>query len=134
MPNGRSGGFAVWSSELERLLATISPATVVGRPFEAEARRRVVSAEAALRLLKELTAHKEPHEGRTVGVEEQDHAYYIAHLGGTETWVVVENDSPLFEQFREWHKRWCEDRNLRDEMSKRQDSRSPKRWWDRWFK
>jgi hypothetical protein len=40
-------------------------------------------------------------------VEEQDHSWYIAHLGvDPKGWMVIREDSLLYEGFRRCHAEW----------------------------
>jgi hypothetical protein len=40
-------------------------------------------------------------------VEEQDHSWYIAHLGtDPKGWIAIKEDSLLYEGFRRYHAEW----------------------------
>jgi len=98
MPNGRSGGFAIRRIDLKQLLLSVPPTAVIGTRFgEATA---VSGAEAGHAL------ENDPHE--SLGIEEQEHDYYIIHVGGRGTWIVVTPDTPIFAELRHHHKRWLE--------------------------
>ncbi|MBM2812791.1 MAG: hypothetical protein HW416_3550 [Chloroflexi bacterium] len=98
MPNGRSGGFAIKRIDLEQLLLSVPPVTVIGTWF---ARSGPVSAAEASHALKDKS-------GESLGVEEQDHLDYIIHVGGTETWIYVTPDTALYAELRHHHKQWLE--------------------------
>ena len=98
MPNGRSGGFAITRIDLEYLLSSLPPATIVGTSFIL---LRSVSAVEAIRALND-------HPKESVGVEEQDQADYIIHAGGTNTWIVVTPDKPIYSRLRQQHRQWLE--------------------------
>jgi hypothetical protein len=98
VPNGRSGGFAIERNDLVQLLLSVPPVTVIGAWFT---RLGPVSAEEANHALKNNPA-------KSLGVEEQDHSDYIIHVGGTDTWIVVTPETPLYTELRHHHKLWLE--------------------------
>jgi hypothetical protein len=98
VPNGRSGGFAIKRIDLEQLLLSVPPVTVIGMRF---AQPGAVSAAEASHALKD-------NPGESVGVEEQDHMDYIIHVGRTNTWIVVTPETPLYTELRHHHKLWLE--------------------------
>lgn len=98
MPNGRSGGFAIKRIDLEQLLLSVPPVTVIGMRFSGSG--TVTAAEASHAL--------QNNHGESLGVEEQDQLDYIIHVGGTATWIVVTPDTPLYTELRHRHKRWLE--------------------------
>jgi len=95
MPNGRSGGFAIKRIDLEELLRTVPDSTTVGTRFRGDF-RAVTVAEVRRAI------QADPRD--QVGVEEQDHVYYIVHLGTDgEDWFDVKPGTPLYAQFRRHH-------------------------------
>src|SRR3954469_11616443 len=80
MPNGRSGGFSIRKSDLQRLLNGLTDHAIVGQTLAALISARRLSVPAAgidAVILTELLSTFRPEK---VWVEEQDHAYYIIHL------------------------------------------------------
>jgi len=98
VPNGRSGGFAIKGIDLEQLLLSVPPVTVIGTWF---AGLGPVSAAEASHALK-----NNPRE--SLGIEEQDGLDYIIHLGGTQTWIVVTPETPLHTELRHHHTQWLD--------------------------
>ena len=96
MPNGRSGGFYLKRYELEQLLSKCEDDTAIGKTL-----KKLVTAS-------ELRQVLDQWKGDEVLVEEQDHAWYIVHFSDPEPdrWVLVSNDSPLFDGFRRHHEEW----------------------------
>lgn len=102
MPNGRSGGFLLETSELRRLVGQASvelPSTMLvddsgPRPRETDS--------------KELLGLIEKCPFERVAVEEQDHSTYIVHLRNDPTpiWIVVFSKSPLLADLKQRHARW----------------------------
>jgi hypothetical protein len=55
----------------------------------------------------ELAQRLDRHGEEDLPVEEQDHSWYIAHLGADPRgWIDIEEDSPLYEGFRRCHADW----------------------------
>lgn len=101
MPNGRTGGFAVTRSELERLLKGVSSDALIGKRFHP--RTTPVSAS-------ELGGMLETHPVDPIGIEEQNcGSSFIIHLEiefdkheeHLERFVWVFNDSPLYQHLQQ---------------------------------
>jgi hypothetical protein len=99
VPNGRSGGFAIKRNDLVQLLLSVPPVRVIGTWFT---RLGPVSAAEASHAIKDKP-------GGSLGVEEQDQRDYIIHIGGTDTWIVVTPDTPLYTKLRHHHKQWLDE-------------------------
>jgi hypothetical protein len=86
MPNGRSGGFLIETSDLKRLISAVSADAPIAMVVDESSgpRPRETDAKEVLRLVGECAYER-------VAVEEQDHASYIIHLRNVPTpiWVVV---------------------------------------------
>jgi hypothetical protein len=95
MPNGRTGGFYLRRDEFEHLLTHCADDAVVGKTL-----KKPVTASA----LRQVLDH---WKGDEIPVEEQDHTWYIVHF---REWVMVSNDSVLFDGFRRYHAEWLEER------------------------
>ena len=115
MPNGMSGSLSITKFELRALLTNYPDTAVVGVSAAslAEARRTGTAPEGAT--VSDLLRHLAEFVGETVWIEEQDHSYYVMHLGEEqefgpiEKWIIVKSSSPLFQPFRERHRaagRW----------------------------
>jgi hypothetical protein len=99
MPNGRSGGFPLEKADLVRWIAGIPPTVEIGRVTPGERPRSAAVAEVAA-LLESC-----PHD--RIAAEEQDHAFYIIHLSNQPVvWVIVDSESPLFQNIRQRHLHW----------------------------
>jgi hypothetical protein len=99
MPNGRSGGFRISVGQVRQLLGSLTGDAVVGELFGHGGAVIVTASQFAQRV--------DQHDEEDVPVEEQDHSWYIAHLGADHTnWVVIEENSPLYEGFRQCHEEW----------------------------
>jgi hypothetical protein len=99
MPNGRSGGFVIETADLEQIVEGVSPDMVVGEVFTG-AKPQETAAADIVRLIQQCSNDR-------LGVEEQDHAYYIVHLSNSGTkWLIVDSSSPIFTELRNRHVRW----------------------------
>jgi hypothetical protein len=99
MPNGRSGGFRISVAQCRELLEGLPCETRIGQVIGFFGPKGVTIAKLAQR----LDGYKEVD----FFVEEQDHKWYIAHLGaGPKGWIVIKEDSPLHEGFRSSHAEW----------------------------
>ena len=89
-------------AEFEQLLKEHDGQTVVGKT-----RRQSATAADVMRALKEWTR---------VPIEEQDHSWYIVHFP---EWVMVAEDSRLFERFCQSHaaflENWAKERRKGEE-------------------
>jgi hypothetical protein len=101
MPNGRTGGFAVTRSELERLLKGLSSDAPIGKRFHP----CIAPVSAS-----ELSGMLETHPVDSIGIEEQGYgSSYIIHLEinfdkheeHLERFVGVFSDSPLYQHLRQ---------------------------------
>lgn len=97
MPNGRSGGFVIKRKELKSLLKGFDNSTIIGSTFKG---LTPVTANAAINLL------KYPWRWGPIGIEEQDHKFYILHLS---EWFSVDASSPLYTLLREYHINWLKE-------------------------
>lgn len=88
MPNGRTGGFYLEPSELERLLSRLAGDVVVGKTL-----REPVTASAMMQRLGKLERDRIP-------IEEQDNSWYIVHFP---EWITVDEKSTLFMGLRLAH-------------------------------
>jgi len=103
MPNGRSGGFAIKRIDLEELLRSVPDSITVGNRFLSDF--HAVTAAEVRRAIQ-----TDPRD--QVGVEEQDHVYYIVHLGtDREDWFAVKPGTPLYTQFRRFHTDWLQEKH-----------------------
>lgn len=103
MPNGRSGGFWVETVELKELLKNTSDIEVVGKIVEGPSRTQIRAANAA-----EVTRLIEECSHDRVGVEEQDHKFYIIHFSEEPkiVWLTFGAESPMFPGIRQRHTQW----------------------------
>ncbi len=100
MPNGRSGGFILQTSDLKKMLKTISGATLVGYLIIQNSINREASASDASAFVDECTQVR-------LAVEEQHHDSYIIHLSREIFRVLmVGSKSPLFPELRQRHAHW----------------------------
>jgi hypothetical protein len=100
MPNGRSGGFVLERADLKQLVQAVSQDAVVGKiaiRFELQP----ASAAEIARCIDECSEDR-------VAVEEQDHAFYIVHIGKQPvgTWLSVTSESAIFAELRRHHTQW----------------------------
>jgi hypothetical protein len=99
MPNGRSGGFVIPLTQFREVLEGLPGDSQAGTEFFSRSvfgwrRKRVVTVAEFARRLERYAQEK-------VGVEEQDHTWYIVHLGpNSKKSIVVDKDSVLYEAFR----------------------------------
>jgi hypothetical protein len=99
MPNGRSGGFRISVAQVRQLLGSLAGDAVVGELFGHGGAVMVTASQLAERV--------DQHEEDDLPVAEQDHSWYIAQLGPDhKNWIVIEENGPLFEGFRQCHDEW----------------------------
>jgi hypothetical protein len=101
VPNGRSGGFVIETSDLRQLVAAVAADTEVGLLATHLLRPRAASATEIAPYIQEC-----PHD--RVAVEEQDNKFYIIHLSNDPdiVWVVVHSASPIHAELRLRHAKW----------------------------
>jgi hypothetical protein len=107
MPNGRSGGFPIDTTDLNALVSQLADNALLGILAAAEGapapRLRPTVRDDVVRLIAECPQQR-------VAVEEQDHSAYIIHLSNEPVvWVCVQADSPLFAGLRQRHIQWHSD-------------------------
>ncbi|MGO9599457.1 MAG: hypothetical protein ACLP7Q_15825 [Isosphaeraceae bacterium] len=99
MPNGRSGGFRITLAQCRKLLHGLPGESRIGSVV----RNRKATSVTATQLAQLLDRYGE----EDFSVEEQDHAWYIAHLGADpKGWILIDEDSLLYEAFRGCHAEW----------------------------
>jgi hypothetical protein len=99
MPNGRSGGFRIPIAQCRKLLQGLPGETRIGSVLR---NRKATSATAT-----QLAQRLDRSEEEDISVEEQDHKWYIAHLGADpKGWIMIDENSILFEGFRRCHAEW----------------------------
>lgn len=99
MPNGRSGGFRITLTQFRQLLQGLPGRTQIGSLFGPGKAEGLTASD----LMERLDRHGE----KDVPVEEQNHSWYIAHLGADpKGWIAIEEVSPLYEGFRQCHADW----------------------------
>lgn len=103
MPNGRSGGFVIESTDLKQVLQAVSDDLVVGQ-LASRFDRQAVKAAEVTRLIEEC-----PHD--RIDVEEHDRTFYIIQISDQPTlkWVAVFPESPIFDELRRRHAQWMVD-------------------------
>ena len=101
MPNGRTGGFPIEVTTLQRLLGAIASEAVLGHVITGPRQRTPAKASDIARLVDQCQEER-------VGVEEQHGDSYIIHLADEPAlvWVEVERESPLFQDLRQLHRQW----------------------------
>ena len=101
MPNGRSGGFIIETSDLKRLIAAVPPPAVVGRVTTGGSLRDVTAAETLQQI--------DQCQLDGVVVEEQDKTFYVIHLSDQPNiiWVTVSPQSSIFGELQQRHSRWA---------------------------
>ena len=99
MPNGRSGGFPLDKADLVRWIVGISPTVEIGRATTGERPRPATAADFAALL--------DGCPDDRIAAEEQDHSFYILHVRDKPiVWVMVDSQSPLFQNLRQRHVEW----------------------------
>ena len=99
MPNGRSGGFRIALVHFRKLLHD--------SPGEAPAGQVLVNGRFEKIAVTELARRLDRYAEEDLPVEEQDHRWYIVHLGpDPEGWILIKEDSPLHKGFRTCHAEW----------------------------
>jgi hypothetical protein len=105
MPNGRSGGFCITRSQFQQLLEDLPKEASIGTSFGADDDSCVSVAQALVL----VGQHKE----QNIGVEEDDHRWYTAHVGASaRDWICIDETGPLHGAFRECHGEWLRRTNL----------------------
>jgi hypothetical protein len=100
MPNGRSGGFVIETTDLKQLVTAVSDTAVVGQ-LTTGLRPRAASAAEIAQCIEDCPLDR-------MAVEEQDHTFYIIHFSNDPDiiWVSVNSESPIFAELRLRHARW----------------------------
>ena len=100
MPNGRSGGFLLETTDLKQLVADSAQVQSIAILIDGGPPLRPATASDLLPLIDGVTSKR-------VAVEEQDHCSYVIHLSNEPVlWIFVKTDSPLLEPLRQHHTRW----------------------------
>jgi hypothetical protein len=104
MPNGRSGGFLIPTTDLKRLVEALPGATVIGAVLVHAPPIRPAIASEVIPFI-DACSHDR------VGVEEQDHKAYVVHLldEPKPICLVVDSKSPLFSALQRSHTQWLAD-------------------------